>query len=240
MKRFAAFDIDGTIFRWQLYHELFDALNEEGLIDSSKVAPVLEARERWRERKIAYDEYETELVHAMQRTVVGLEEVRFNEIADKILAAKGHHTYRYTLQLLKSLKHDGFVIIAISGSYQQLVERFARLHGIDIAVGRNHVVEQGRLTAESTEIFGRKDVILEELMKTHDLTAEGSYAVGDSGGDISMLELVTNPIAFNPDERLYKKATGMGWPVVIERKNLAYHLKRGSDGTYVLAQTDSF
>jgi HAD superfamily hydrolase (TIGR01490 family) len=240
MKKFAAFDIDGTIFRWQLYHELFDALNDEGLIPVSKVAPVLDARERWRERQISYDQYETVLVRAMRQAVVGLQEVRFNEIADKILEAKGHHTYRYTLKLLKDLKKEGYVIIAISGSYQQLVERFATLHGIDIAVGRNHVIENGKLTAESTEIFGRKDAILKELMKTHDLTTEGSYAIGDSGGDITMLELVTNPLAFNPDERLYHKATQMGWPIVIERKNLAYHLRKGSDGTYLLAQTDRF
>ncbi len=240
MRRFAAFDIDGTIFRWQLYHELFDALNDEGLMDTEQVNPVLEARERWRERRISYEQYEHELIGAMKQAVVGLEAERFNAIADAILAAKGHHTYRYTLELLKRLKKEGFVTIAISGSYQQLVDRFARLHGIDLAVGRDHVIEQGRLTAESTEIFGRKEVILKELMDQHDLTAVGSYAVGDSGGDISMLEMVDHPLAFNPDEHLEQKAREAGWSIVIERKNLAYHLEKGSDGTYVLAQTVSF
>ena len=67
MRRFAAFDIDGTIFRWQLYHELFDALNDEGLMDTEQVNPVLEARERWRERRISYEQYEHELIGAMKQ-----------------------------------------------------------------------------------------------------------------------------------------------------------------------------
>ncbi len=40
-----------------------------------------------------------------------------------------------------------------------------------------------------------------------------------------MLELVTNPIAFNPDEGLLKLAGNNNWTVVIERKNLAYVMK---------------
>lgn len=241
MKRFAAFDIDGTIFRWQLYHELFDALNDEGLIKQEAVAPVLTAREQWRERQTSYDEYEMELVRTMRKAIVGLEEARFNEIADAILEVKGNHTYRYTLSLLNRLKEEGFVTIAISGSHQQLVDRFAQLHGIDIAVGRNHIIEKGKLTGVAkNEIFGRKDEILQDLIDTHHLTTKGSYAIGDSGGDISMLQMVDNPLAFNPDERLHAKAQSEGWPIVIERKSLAYHLRKGDDGTYILAQTDSF
>jgi len=216
-------------------------LNDQGLVASDKVEPVLHAREQWRERQLPYDEYEMTLVRAMRQAIIGLEEPRFNQIADAILAAKGHHTYRYTLALLKRLKAEGLIIVAISGSHQQLVDRFARLHGIDIAVGRNHIVEHGKLTAHATnEIFGRKHEILQELLERHNLTAKGSYAIGDSGGDISMLEMVEFPLAFNPDERLYDAATQHGWPIVIERKNLAYRLEKGTDGTYVLAQTDRF
>ena len=38
MKQFAVFDIDGTIFRWQLYHELFDALVDERIITPEAVS----------------------------------------------------------------------------------------------------------------------------------------------------------------------------------------------------------
>jgi HAD superfamily hydrolase (TIGR01490 family) len=240
MKRFAAFDIDGTIFRWQLYHELFDALSDELLISADVKQEVLAAREAWRERRLPYHDYEMRLVNAMQRPIVGIEVDRFNAIADRILASKGHHTYRYTVKLLRDLKEKGYVIIAISGSYQQLVDRFAKLHGIDIAVGRNHVIVDGKLTADSEVVFGRKDEILDEIVKRHDLSYDESYAVGDSGGDISMLQNVAHPVAFNPDDALLTIAEKNGWEIVVERKNVAYHLQKGNDESYVLASTDRF
>lgn len=232
---FAAFDIDGTIFRWQLYHELFDAFVEDGLVSQKAAAAVLEAREAWRERRVDYDSYEMTLVRVMKTTIVGVEVERFNRIADGILKAKGHHIYTYTLDLLKNLKAKGYAIIAISGSYQQLVDRFAALHDIDVAVGREHIIENGRLTAESSEIFGRKDEVLRDVVERHGLDWHGSYAVGDSGGDIKMLEVVDHPIAFNPDETLKATAMKHGWTIVVERKSIAYELKAGDDGTYLLA-----
>ena len=234
-RRFAAFDIDGTIFRWQLYHELFDAFVTEGIIAEADAIHVLEVREQWRQRMANYMEYEKALIHVMQDAIVGLEETRFNSIADTILKSKGHHVYRYTLDLLKRLKADGYVIIAISGSHQQLVDRFATLHDIDVAVGRNYTIEQGRVTETATEVFGRKNEILSEVVKQHGLTWDDSYAVGDSGSDGAMLRLVTNPIAFNPDEALRTEAMAQGWTIVVERKSLAYTLQKGPDGTYVLA-----
>jgi HAD superfamily hydrolase (TIGR01490 family) len=235
MKKFAAFDIDGTIFRWQLYHELFDAFVDEGLIAQDVAETVFNAREAWRNRKIDYDEYEMTLVRMMRVSIVGVEEARFNEIADAVLGSKGHHVYKYTLELLKRLKKQGYVIIAISGSYQQLVDRFADLHDIDIAVGREHVIENGKLTDASTDIFGRKDEVLRALVRQHGLDWEGSYAIGDSKGDTKMLELVEHPIAFNPDDEIKRIAISNGWNIVVERKSIAYELKKGQDGSYVLA-----
>lgn len=53
MKKFAVFDIDGTIFRWQLYHEMFDALVDEGIVAPRDARTVLTAREDWRKREKA-------------------------------------------------------------------------------------------------------------------------------------------------------------------------------------------
>lgn len=232
---FAAFDIDGTIFRWQLYHELFDAFVADGLITAHAAAAVYEARDAWRDRRANYDAYETTLVRVMKASIVGVEVERFNAIADSILKLKGHHIYTYTLELLKDLKAKGYAIVAISGSYQQLVDRFAALHDIDIAVGREHVIENGRLTEQSTEIVGRKDEVLRDIAARYDLDWSGSYAVGDSGGDVRMLESVDHPIAFNPDETLKAAAMKQGWTIVVERKSIAYRMEPGTDGQYVLA-----
>ena len=38
------------------------------------------------------------------------------------------------------------------------------------------------------------------------------------------LEMVENPICFNPNEKLYTEAKRQGWKVVVERKDVIYEL----------------
>jgi len=56
------------------------------------------------------------------------------------------------------------------------------------------------------------------------LISKNSVAVGDTDGDISLLENVAKPICFNPKQVLYTYAKRMNWPVVVERKDMIYHL----------------
>jgi HAD superfamily hydrolase (TIGR01490 family) len=237
MKQFAVFDIDGTIFRWQLYHELFDALVDERIITPEDAEAVLIAREEWRARDLSYDEYEQALIRVMEESIIGLDVAKFHAIADTILTKKGHNVYVYTSGLLKDLQKRGYTTVAISGSHQQLVERFCELHGIDIAVGRNYAIADGKIAKDTGTVANRKKAILHHVVKEHNLTWENSYAVGDAASDIAMLELVENPIAFNPNTELLAAAKKHGWPIVIERKSIAYQLEKGVDGTYVLAET---
>lgn len=233
-KKFAAFDIDGTIFRWQLYHELFDELVREGIIGENQAQPVFEARRHWKSRIITFVDYENLLVEAMEKSIVGLEEETIIKAADRIMAENSHYVYRYTMNLLKELRGQGYTIIAISGSHQQLVERFAKIHNIDITFGRQYGVVDGKITEDVIVIYGRKAEILNELVKKHELSWEDSYAIGDSGSDIDMLKLVTNPIAFNPDEKLFQRAKEEGWKIVVERKSIFYELESNGQ-SFVLA-----
>lgn len=232
--RFAVFDIDGTVFRWQLYHELFDEFHRRRLVSDADVAPVFAARDAWRDRKASFEAYELKLIGTMERRIVGLHESTLIEAADAVIATRGNHTYRYTTKLVRSLKADGYTIIAISGSHQQIVERFAALHGIDIVYGRQHEIAHGIITNNVQSIYGRKGEILRELVEQHQLSWDESYAVGDTGSDADILELVARPIAFNPDETLYARARRENWTIVVERKNMIYKLEPHGN-TFVLA-----
>ena len=237
-RRFAAFDIDGTIFRWQLYHELFDALASAGYIDKNDRNDVAMAREAWSRREQSFMDYEHLLVSVMERKVIGLPEQTVKSLARDIQSAKGHRTYTYTRTLMEQLKQNGYFIIAISGSYQQLVEAFAELHHIDLAIGTDYELEQGNFVRKSRAVFGNKEPILKAAVDEYNLQWKGSYAVGDSGSDADMMKLVEHPIAFNPDNRLFALAQKAGWKIVIERKNMMYELEQ-RDGSYVLAQANS-
>ena len=49
-----------------------------------------------------------------------------------------------------------------------------------------------------------------------------------------MMELVEQPIAFNPDQKLYARARNESWKIVIERKNVIYEMEPHGT-TYLLA-----
>ena len=73
-----------------------------------------------------------------------------------------------------------------------------------------------------------KDLALTKLVHKHNASWENSIAAGDSTSDIPMLRLVNQPIAFNPEKKLFDEAKKQRWKIVVERKNVVYILK--SDG----------
>lgn len=239
-QKFAAFDIDGTIFRWQLYHELFDALAASGHINDTDHQTVNKAREAWSRREQSFSDYEHLLVNVMERKVIGLPERVVKDHARDILLAKGHRLYAYTKNLMDTLRTKGYFIIAISGSYQQLVEAFAELHRIDLAIGTDYELDHGNFASKSRTVFGHKGPLLQAAVTEHDLSWDDSFAIGDSGSDADMLRLVTHPIAFNPDNTLYSLATQQGWDIVIERKSVAYTLSGQEGKQYYLTDTTLF
>ena len=116
------------------------------------------------------------------------------------------------------------------------VQQFTKAYEFDISIGETYVCKDGAYTGEVLHVFDRKDEYLRQIIEEHGLTYKGSIGVGDSRSDISMLELVEEPIAFNPEKRLLATAKERGWKVVIERKNVVYELQP-ADGTYALKST---
>ncbi len=234
-RKFAVFDIDGTIFHWQFFHELFDELIDANVVEQSVAQPVLDDRKKWRQGTIDWNTYEQGLVHALNTAIIGIDKSLLENISERIVTTKGKVLYHYTRNLLKKLQDEGYFTIVISGSQQTLVERFAQTYNVDVALGLDYEFKDGKLASIKQEIYGKKDALLKDVVATHDLDWNDSYAVGDSLGDSLMLDLVTHPIAFNPDTKLLALAQEKGWKIVIERKSIAYTLEQNSDGQYVLS-----
>ncbi|MBI2589392.1 HAD family phosphatase [Candidatus Saccharibacteria bacterium] len=236
---FAVFDIDGTLVRWQLYHAVADSLVKLGYIDSGAYAAVRDARMQWKRRSgpEAFKIYERQLVKAYEKILLKLTLKQFNEAAKAVFEQYKDQIYTYTRELTKKLKAEGYLLFAISGSQSEIVEKIASYYGFDDFVGTHYHHENGRFTGAVTVHLGGKHLILEELVKKHRASAASSIGVGDSANDISMLEAVETPIAFNPDRKLFDVAQSKGWKIILERKNMVYELEQ-QNGKYVLAKTN--
>lgn len=238
MKKFAVFDIDGTLYRWQLFHSLVQELTDLRVIQGYGL--LNDAWHEWRGNRASFEKYEATLMNdVLLKSLPGMKTDVFEAACVAVVESTGHKVHRYTLKLLNDMKAQGYTIIAISGSQQELIGRFCALYDFDVAIGavyeRNGDVFTGKV---SRPTYGHKAEILNSLVKEHNLTWLDSLAIGDTKSDIDVLKLVEKPIAFYPTIELLEEAKNNSWPIVIERKNLAYHLKAEPNGSIVLAKTD--
>lgn len=237
MKKFAVFDIDGTLIRWQLYHAIVDALARVQLIDPELHEEIRSARLTWKNRahEDAYKDYERNLVINYEKVLVKLSQAQFNQAVDAVFNEYKDQVYRYTRQLIKQLKDDGYFLLAISSSQSEIIEKIAAYYGFDDFSGTVYEHQAGKFTGAKQGYFGTKHIILQKFIDHYNLTLTTSVAVGDSEGDITMLEMVAQPIAFNPTKKLFEHAQDKGWKIVVERKNVVYELGKTNDGYRLLA-----
>lgn len=239
-RKFAAFDVDGTLFRSGLYREVFYELYKIGALPNDLTEQTTEKHREWRHRihGNAFEEFEVIMINGLDNFLPQLKVNDFDTAVARVIKKKADNVYVYTRNLLKSLQEEGYFTVAISGSQQELVEPFAKRYGFDMWVGQQWERDGEFFTGNIKKTHTGKDKIVKRIVDEHNLTMDGSYAVGDSNGDSGMLEIVDNPIVFNPTHELYEKAVANGWKIVIERKNISYELQGEPNATYTLERAN--
>ncbi len=235
MRKFAVFDIDGTLIRWQLYHAVVDRLAKNNLLGPKAHYRLNNARMIWKRRENidAFLSYEKEVIAVYEEALSNLDVKVFDKIVKEIVGEYKAQTYIFTRDLAKKLRAKDYVLLAISGSHQELVKYIAKNYDFDDWVGTEYVRVGNRFSGVKKVPSLNKKSVLEKLIKKHNLSTKNSYAIGDSKSDALVLGMVDNPIAFNPDRKLLAIAKKHHWPIIVERKNVIYKLKAGDDG-YVL------
>lgn len=236
MRKFAVFDFDGTLIRWQLYHSMFDRLKNLEKIDPKDVDKVRQARLLWKTRSSenSYQSYENILVQVFGKALTRVDFSVYEEMAEEVFQEHKDQVYTYTRELIKKLKSEDYLLFAISGSPREVVEKVAKYWGFDDWIASEYQVEDNKITGNQTLGFIDKNKSVEYFVEKYGLTYKDSYGVGDSESDVSMLKKVEKPIAFNPSKELFEHASKSGWQIVVERKNVVYKFNR-QNGKYSLS-----
>jgi HAD superfamily hydrolase (TIGR01490 family) len=234
--KLAVFDIDGTIFRSSLLIELFNELVRVGVFHPQAQRQVERSFRRWLDRTGSYDEYLIRLVRVFYRYHKSVARAAVLPAAQRVIHWQKNHVYRYTRDLVTRLRKQGYFLLAISGSPDYIVDIFAKEWGFDAAYGRSLEVRDGIYTGRIM-FFGQPAPVIAHLGKLDivrrfvataglDVDLRHCIAVGDSEGDLDILEGVGKPIAFNPSRNLARIAMRKKWTVIVERKNVVYHVHR--------------
>lgn len=223
----AAFDIDGTVFRSSLLIELVDRLVDREVFPEAARAYYTRAREEWLDRQGDYGPYVKKVVTSFATYAKGVPYGDVADVAGEVIEEMRHRTYRYTRDLIQELKKRGHFLLAVSHSPKFIVDGFCYELGFDKSYGTFYDTgAANRFTGEIVDehLIMNKAAILRRAVEKEHLTFTGSVGVGDTDSDISMLSLVEEPIAFNPNRGLYRHAKQHSWKVVVERKDLIYEV----------------
>lgn len=227
----AFFDIDGTLFRSSLLIELVKQLVAEGIFPKDASEEYESELLSWRGREGSYEQYIDAVIKTFLKHIKGVHYGEFADIGRRVVAMQSKYVYRYTRDLIKRLKQDGYLLIAISQSPKTILDEFCGQYGFDKVYGRVYEIgPQDRFTGETVDehlIQNKANIVKRVFDKNPSLTADFSLAVGDTEGDISLLESVSEAVCFNPNKILYAHAKRAGWEVVVERKDVIYYLGKG-------------
>lgn len=234
MKNIAAFfDIDGTIFRNSLMIEHFQKLITFEVIDPEIwYTKVRKVYEEWEKRFGDFEEYLEALAKVYLEELKGVNRSYIEFIASHVIKVNGDMVYKYSRDQIEWHKKMGHYVFFISGSPDFLVSKMAEKYDVTEYRGTLYKVdEENNFTGEIVQMWDSKSKrkVLEELISRYNVDLNSSFAYGDTTGDLSMLRMMGNPIAINPnksllleirkDKDLAKKTT-----IIVERKNVIYKL----------------
>ncbi|MDD5633992.1 MAG: HAD family phosphatase [Candidatus Omnitrophica bacterium] len=181
------FDIDGTITKhvssWRYIHEklgLWDVLAKK-------------YQEEFLAGKITYRRFcELDAAHWK-----GIRETRMRRIFDKVQYSKN------AVKCIKKLKNKGFKLVAISTGLQFITDKVRRDLNFDYCLSNHLTVKDGRLTGgvKINISHGAKGKTVKKLLKKFKIAPKEIIAVGDSEGDIPMIEMAGYSIAFNSSSK---------------------------------------
>ena len=220
MQRFAVFDIDKTLYKGTLAQDFVTALIEGGVIPKTQQSAQNYLSLRAANSSLA--EQDGALVKTLKEAQASgeMDFSRYAQIGAEVAQQALQQTklFERTKALFDKFKKEGRTLIAISTSPYVVVFPFCQALDFNFILAPMAQNIAGKVGPRSIIKADEKNKgeWLQELVTMLGLRYEDSFAIGDSGSDISMLSLVQNPLVFNPDPALQQEATERGWQVLSE------------------------
>ena len=217
----AVFDVDGTLVETNVVeYFLWMRLRSQPVEDwPAMLASMLREAPRWLylERRSR-----AEFQRSFYREYDGLDYEVMKRLGREALdAVTLRRIYPEGIRRIREHKRAGHRVLLLTGALDVVVEPLAEL--LEVEVDCAHLLlKDGRLTGDlqSPPPAGEaRGTLLEEYAARNGIVLTESFAYADSLSDLPMLELVSTPVAVNPDARLSQVAGQRGWR--IERWRMA-------------------
>jgi HAD superfamily phosphoserine phosphatase-like hydrolase len=225
-KKLAIFDIDGTIFRKNLAFELLNELSWMKVFPKTVRSELMTLYGHWLDNEGTYEAYRTKLVELYEKNLKGKSQEDIIKAAKIVAEFNAKRTYIFAKKIIEEMRRD-HVMLMISGSPVEIVKEYAEILKFDAYFGSVYELDKNKLYTGKTvfEPTHDKGSVVKQFVAENDLTLVGSFGMGDTRSDASFLELVDQPIAFNPDLNLRQIAEEKDWKIMVEKKDVIYEIK---------------
>ncbi len=216
-QRLALFDLDNTLLGGDSDHEWGNFLIEKGIVD-----PVAH-----REQNDAfYRDYDSGLldidayVAFTLAPIMGLDKTGRSELLAQFME---HSVLPMVLQqgleLLSQHREQGDYCVMITATNSFITTPIASHYGVDKLLATDVEETDGQLTGRIAGIPCFQAGKVEKLKQWLDEAAlplglDDSIFYSDSRNDIPLLELVSEPVAVDPDTKLRQTAEQKGWRII--------------------------
>jgi len=225
--KIAVLDMDGTLLEGFLAAAMAQEIIDVGEGDTAAAGKALAAVQDYQVGRIDHDECARRFYDGYSRAVAGMQTVMLHYLGDRVWQNSQPLLFPFVHELLAVLRRRGFSLWLLSGSPEEAILPAARELGMDRAWGLALSVSGGRSTDQiirAPALRGEKRTLLQEALPAGNVDWGRSLAIGDSSSDISVLEMVGCPMAFEPDPALRRIAHQRRWPVT-DRQSILAHLQ---------------
>ncbi len=211
----AIFDLDNTLLGGDSDYLWGEFLVEHGVVEREHYA---------RENRRFYEEYAAGTLDIEEFMAFSLKPLSEHPVAelealrDEFLQRKIRPVLLPAAQeLLRKHRRQGDYLLIITATNRFVTEPIARLLEVDDLLATDPEMAGGRYTGRVAGVpcfRGGKVERLREWLAATGRDLAHSWFYSDSHNDLPLLELVTYPVAVDPDETLARHAELKGWPVI--------------------------
>jgi len=120
-------------------------------------------------------------------------------------------------ELVEKHRALGHTLLVITATNRFITAPIVKMYGIENLIATTPELVNERYTGEIVGVpcfQSGKVTLLNEWLETKSETLEGSYFYSDSHNDLPLLQLVNNPFAVDPDDKLRHFAEANGWGII--------------------------
>lgn len=209
------FDLDNTLLHGDSDFEWGQFLVAKKLVDE---------KEYEQSNRVFYEDYKKGTLDIFEYSAFSFKplSVRTMEELEKLHNEFMHDIIkpmiaRHSKALIQKHKDKGDTLLVITATNSFVTRPIVAELGIDNILATEPLIINGRYTTkvEGTPCFQEGKITrLNQWLTINNETMKDSTFYSDSINDISLLEIVDNPIAVDPDEKLLETAKQRDWEII--------------------------